>query len=283
MLRIAYGCIPSIMSLYFANYLVRRGEMVPACILLSSGGLRFQKKRYTPAQILPLFLRKFGPRFTGYNVIAGLSGSVPLPGSRSGLMSFSRLSKEYGIPLLVSDDFSGEETVSQLKQRGVDLFVTSMCDQILREPLLSTPPHGCLNIHASLLPDFRGVDSVFQAMLHDVPEIGTTLHRTTARIDSGEVLAQCSFPRTATDSHLALTVRSTSAGVRLLREHVRMLERGETPPARTVDPATARFPYRSWPEREELRAFSKRGLAFWRGSDFRRIFRFEDVQEQRAG
>lgn len=281
MLRLGYGCIPSVMSLYFANYLVRRGGIVPACLLLSAGGLRFQKKRYTPAQVLPVFLKQFGPRFTGYNVLAGLTGSLPFSFPRGGLMSFQQLSRTYGFPLVVSDDFSGEKTVAELKERGVDLFVTSMCDQILREPLLSLPRHGCLNIHPSLLPEFRGVDSIFQAMLHDEPEIGTTLHRTTARIDCGDVYGQSAIARAATDSHLALTVRATAAGVRLLVEHVRMLEREQTPPGRSIDVSTARHGYRSWPTREELSRFHERGLVFWHASDFPSIFRFEDVLASR--
>ncbi|CAM4154770.1 formyltransferase family protein [Corallococcus exiguus] len=277
MIRFAYGCIPSIMSLAFANTLVRRGGLVPTSILLSSGGLRFQKKRYTPAQVLPVFLRQFGARFTGYNVLAGLGGTLlPFGAPRGGLMSFQQLSRAYGIPLTVSDDFSGEKTVESLRRQEVDLVVTSMCDQILREPLLGLPRHGCLNIHPSLLPDFRGVDSIFQTMLNGVPEVGTTLHRTTARIDAGDVYGQSAFTRAASDSHLALTVKATAAGVWLLKRHVEALAQGQTPPSHTMDVTRARFPYRSWPTREELERFHTAGQVFWRAEDFRRLLRFED-------
>jgi folate-dependent phosphoribosylglycinamide formyltransferase PurN len=279
MLRFAYGCIPSLMSLYFANYLVRRGELVPTCIVLSGGGLRFQKKRYTPLQVLPVFLRQFGGRFTAYNVLAGLGGSLPMPGSPSGLLGFKQLSREYGIPLVVSEDFSGEATVAQLRALELELFVTCMCDQILREPLLSLPSRGCVNIHASLLPDFRGVDSVFQAMLNGVPEIGVTLHRTTARIDSGEVLGQSSFPRAPADSHMLLLAKAAAVGVRLLKGHVHTLERGESPLGKPLDLSAARYPYRSWPEKEELRRFREQGLMFWRAGDFQRMVRFDDVMD----
>jgi methionyl-tRNA formyltransferase len=209
-------------------------------------------------------------------VLVGLSGSLPFPVPGSGLMGFRQLSRTYGIPLVLSEDFSGEGTVSQLRNQGVELFVTSMCDQILREPLLSLPRHGCVNLHASLLPEFRGVDSTFQSMLHDAPEAGVTLHQTTARIDCGNVYAQASFPRAAGDSHLLLTVKATTAGVPLLKRHVLALERGETPPSWPLDVSKARFPYRSWPERDELRRFSERGLSFWRSSDLLRILRFDE-------
>ncbi|NOK20516.1 formyltransferase family protein [Corallococcus carmarthensis] len=282
MIRFAYGCIPSVMSLAFANTLVRRGGLVPTSILLSAGGLRFQKKRYTPAQVLPVFLRQFGARFTGYNVLAGLGGSLPFGYPRDGLLSFQQLSRAYDIPLVVSDDFSGEKAVESLRRQEVDLFVTSMCDQILREPLLGLPRHGCLNIHPSLLPDFRGVDSIFQAMLNDVPEIGTTLHHTTARIDAGDVYGQSAFTRTGSDSHLALTVKATAAGVRLLKRHMDALEQGQRPASHAMDVTRARFPYRSWPTREELERFHAQGHVFWRAGDFRRVLRFEDPTDPTA-
>jgi|GEM_PF-4154998 len=276
MLRFAYGCTPSLMSLSFANALVRRAGLTPACIVLSSGGLRFQKKSYTPAQLLPLFLKRFGPRFTSYSVLAGLGGALPFDMPRQGLMGFQALSRAHDISLLVSDDFSGEATLAALQRRDVALFVTCMCDQLIREPLLSLPRHGCVNIHPSLLPEFRGVDSIFQAMLHGEQGIGTTLHRTAARIDAGDVLAQSTLARAATDSHMLLTVKATAAGLPLLKEHLEALERGETPGSRPIDISTARHPYRSWPEREELRRFHAQGNVFWRASDFRRVLAFED-------
>jgi methionyl-tRNA formyltransferase len=286
MIRFAYGCLPSLPSLYFANYLARRAELVPACIVLSTGGIRFQKKRYSTARALPLFFRRFGPRFTSYLALSGLGASLPslrLP-SRSmrsngsgGLLGFERLARSLDIPLLFSEDFSGPETLALLEPFDLDLFVTCMCDQILRAPLLDAPRLGCLNIHASLLPDFRGVDSVFQAMLHDMPEIGATLHRTTARIDCGDSYGQLAFPRRDGDSHLLLLARAAAAGALLLRCHLGALGCGAPPLGTPIDVSTARFPYRSWPERDELRTFRARGLSFWRAADFRRLLRFEDV------
>lgn len=192
---------------------MRRAGLRPACIVLSVGGLRFQKKRYTPVQVLPLFLRRFGPRFTAYSVLAGLSGSLPFALPRSGLMGFRELARAYDIPLVLSDDSSGDATVAQLRQRGVELFVTSMCDQILREPLLSLPRHGCLNIHASLLPDFRGVDSVFQSMLHDAPRAGRwTSPRLATRTARGPSAMSCAASmRRASPSGVPRTSCASSA------------------------------------------------------------------------
>lgn len=277
-MRFAYGCLPSLMSLYFANCMVRREGLVPRCLVISVGGLRFQKKRYSTAGALPLLLRKFGPRFTGYLALAGLGAALPsLRRFRGGLMSFKRLAQEYDIPLITSDDFSGEATLAQLAPYELDLFVTAMCDQILREPLLARPRHGCVNLHASLLPEFRGVDSVFQAMLHDAPEIGSTLHRMSTRIDSGDIYGQAAFPRAADDTHLLIVARAAAVGARLLQRHVHALERGEVVTGVTIDPATAQHRYRSWPSRDELRAFRARGLRYWRRSDLSRILAFEDL------
>jgi methionyl-tRNA formyltransferase len=281
MLRFAYGCLPSLMSLYFTNYLVRREQLIPGCIVLSVGGLRFRNKRYSTAAALPVLLKAFGPRFTGYLALSGLGAAIPglRRGSRDAprLLSFEQLAREYGIPLVLSDDFSSPETLARLEPLALDLFATCMCDQILREPLLSRPRLGCVNIHASLLPDFRGVDSIFQSMLHDAPEIGATLHRTTAKIDCGTAYGQVALARPPADSHMLLLAKAAALGARLLRDHVCVLDAGSTPIGTSIDPAKARFPYRSWPRRDELRQFRAKGLAYWRMADLRRVLRFDDV------
>lgn len=283
MLRFAYGCLPSLPSLYFANTMIRRGGLIPSSIVLSVGGLRFQKKKYSTAGALPLLLRRFGPRFTGYMALVGLGVTLPSLRLRSTgddrLLGFKQLARMHDIPLVLSEDFSSEGTIAELESHGLDLFVTCMCDQILREPLLGRPAMGCVNIHASLLPDFRGVDSIFQAMLHDVVDIGATIHRTGARIDCGDSYGQLGFARQPADSHLLLLAKAAGAGVQLLQRHVRSIERGDRPEGTPIDPAAARYPYRSWPERSELRQFRDKDLVFWRGSDFRRMLRFDDVLE----
>lgn len=281
MIRFAYGCLPSLMSLYFTNAMVRREGLVPSCIVLSAGGLRFQKKQYSTAAALPVLLKHFGPRFTAYLALSGLGAALPSLRRRSagadGLLSFTQLARAHGIPLVHSEDFSSEETLARLAPFGLDLFVTCMCDQILREPLLSRPPMGCVNIHASLLPDFRGVDSVFQSMLHDAPEMGATIHRTSARIDCGDSYGQLAFVRQPSDSHMLLVAKAAATGARLLSRHVSALDRGAPPAGMPINPAAARYPYRSWPERDELRQFRGKGLAYWRVADLRRILGFDDL------
>lgn len=283
MLRLAYGCLPSLMSLYFANYLIRRAGVVPHCIVLSAGGLRFRKRRYPTSLALPVLLWHFGPRFTSYLALSGLGASLSslrTPGRRHSerdrLLSFDELAKTYQVELLWSEDFSGSTTVAQLRAREIELFATCMCDQILRAPLLTLPRAGCVNVHASLLPEFRGVDSIFQAMLHDADEIGVTLHRTTARIDCGDVFGQLAFAREPSDSHLLLLAKAAAAGALVLRRHYGALVLGASPMGHPVEPAAAQHPYRSWPTPRELAQFRRKGLALWRPRDLARIVRFDD-------
>lgn len=298
MIRFAYGCLPSLPSLYFANYIIRRGKLRPACIVLSDGGLRFKGRCYSNSQVLPLLLRHFGMKFTFYQALLGLGGMLgstaakrrtsndrgpndPGPNdpasSDSGLWSFKRLAREFDIELLTSVDFSGAATLQDLQRSRIDLFATCMCDQIVREPLLSTPRAGCVNVHFALLPDFRGVDSIFQSMLCGVSEMGATLHRAVSRIDAGDSICRMAFARTAQDSHLLLLAKAAVGAAQLLQGYVEALERGATPTATPLDLGQARYPYRSWPEREELQRFQAQGLVFWRASDFKRLLRFEDV------
>lgn len=75
-----------------------------------------------------------------------------------------------------------------------DAVVVVAFGHILREPLLSTPPLGCINVHASLLPRWRGVSPVQYAMLHGDTWTGVTIMNLDAGVDTGPVLAQRAIP-----------------------------------------------------------------------------------------
>ena len=70
-----------------------------------------------------------------------------------------------------------------------DAVVVVAFGHILREPLLSTPPLGCINVHASLLPRWRGVSPVQYSILHGDTWTGVTIMRMDAGVDTGPILA----------------------------------------------------------------------------------------------
>jgi hypothetical protein len=91
--------------------------------------------------------------------------------------------------VLITRDINDAQGLQFVAESTPDLLVSAFFNQRLRGPALALPKHGCLNIHPSLLPEAKGVDPVFQALLNGAP-LGVTVHFMTPELDAGGILAQ---------------------------------------------------------------------------------------------
>lgn len=107
-----------------------------------------------------------------------------------------------------------------------DVVVVVAFGHVLREPLLGWPRLGCVNVHFSLLPRWRGVSPVQHAILHGDQWTGVTLLRMDADIDTGPVLAALPTPIEARESGGMLLERLSHLGATLLRETLARLADG---------------------------------------------------------
>jgi methionyl-tRNA formyltransferase len=80
--------------------------------------------------------------------------------------------------------------MEQLRAWSPDLIVVAAFGQILRQEALDLPPYGCLNVHASLLPRWRGAAPINAAILHGDEETGVTIMKMDAGLDTGPILSQ---------------------------------------------------------------------------------------------
>jgi methionyl-tRNA formyltransferase len=99
-----------------------------------------------------------------------------------------------------------------------DVYVTAAVGHILTPQVLAIPPYGCLNVHASLLPRWRGASPVSAAILHGDAESGVTIMKTVEKLDSGPILAQVRCPIRADDTASTLTRHLSPLGAELLGE-----------------------------------------------------------------
>lgn len=103
------------------------------------------------------------------------------------------LAEKLGLPILQPTTLKDPEAVNQLEIMKPDLIVVAAFGQILREDVLQLPPLGCLNVHASLLPRWRGAAPIQAAVLHD--EItGVTIMKMDPGLDTGPILSQQTTP-----------------------------------------------------------------------------------------
>lgn len=106
--------------------------------------------------------------------------------------------------------------ISELIKLAPELIVVAAYGQILPTAILELPRFGCVNVHASLLPKYRGAAPIQWAILNDEPETGITIMRVDAGLDTGDILTQETTPIEPSDNAQTLHDRLARMGARLL-------------------------------------------------------------------
>lgn len=186
---------------------------------------------------------------------------------------------KYEIPVLSVGSLKDKAALAAFQEFSPDLVITVCFPRLLPKSWLKTPEHGCLNLHPSLLPAYRGPNPLFWQFRNGEKDIGITLHFMEAEVDSGDIAAhrQIEYPEGIT----AVEADRTAAeiGVEMILEVLALPEIPRRPqgtekasyqPApsktdRTIDP--------SWPV--------KRAFNFLRGADEWAPFwvQFDDGEE----
>lgn len=136
-----------------------------------------------------------------------------------------KLASQHTLPLEQPEKF-GDATLEKLKDYKPDLIVVVAYGKILPASVLKIPGFGCINIHPSLLPAFRGPSPIQNALLVGAEETGTTIMLMDESIDSGDILAQETLAIAAEDMLPTLTEKlATLSGTLLLRTLPLWIER----------------------------------------------------------
>lgn len=122
------------------------------------------------------------------------------------------------------------EMVEALRALAPDLFVVAAYGLILPKSVLQIPTFGAINVHASLLPAYRGASPIAAALLNGQAETGVTIMLMDEGMDTGPALTQARQPIQPSDTTATLTERLADQGAQLLVETLPHWLRGETPP-----------------------------------------------------
>ena len=148
-----------------------------------------------------------------------LSGIVTSPGAHPAILgdtALSRIADHLSIPLLRAWRINDEHSRMSLGAMQPELVVMASFDQIIGARTLSTPQHGWLNVHPSLIPQYRGPEPVYWAIADGATQTGITLHRAVPKVDSGPIMAQAPVAILADDNAGTLTRRIAQRGIELL-------------------------------------------------------------------
>ena len=129
--------------------------------------------------------------------VAGVVTRPPEPGGRGRRprpTPVARLAESAGLETLTPKRLRGETLRAELAALGADVFLVAAYGAILPPDILSLPTHGSLNVHASLLPEYRGAAPVTRAILDGRSETGVTIMRMEEGLDTGAICLQAAEP-----------------------------------------------------------------------------------------
>lgn len=132
-----------------------------------------------------------------------------------------RFARERNLPLFQPDDINAPSCVRRLRDLRPDLLLVIAFGQKIGPALLELPRHGAINLHASLLPKYRGAAPVNWAIINGEVETGLTVIAMTEEIDAGDILGQRATPIDPNETAGELQERLAKLGARLVTEVVR--------------------------------------------------------------
>ena len=146
-----------------------------------------------------------------------------------------QLALEHNIPVFQPERLKGEAEQQQLRDLGADIMVVVAYGLILPKVVLDTPRLGCINIHASLLPRWRGAAPIQRAILSGDTETGITIMQMDAGLDTGDMLVVESTPISRADTATTLHDRLAEIGARIVINALDQLQSGSAKPVKQDD------------------------------------------------
>ena len=139
------------------------------------------------------------------------------------------LAQQHGLPIIQPEKVKEEDCLQWLKAQHPDLIVVVAFGQILPPRILRLPPHGCINLHASLLPHYRGAAPINRTIMNGDTKTGVTTMFMNEWMDTGDILIQRETDIEPDEDAPALRNRLATLGAKLLLETIHLLKRRELP------------------------------------------------------
>ena len=175
-------------------------------------------------ELAAVFTQPDKPKGRGYKLI-------PTPVKAAAL--------EYGVPvyqpLSLRKGEDAEEAMRTLREIAPDLIAVTAYGQILPQEVLELPPHGCINIHASLLPRYRGAAPINWVLLNGETETGVTSMQMDIGLDTGDMLIKRSTKIGENETYEELYKRLADMGGEVLLETLTAVEKGTLTPEKQDD------------------------------------------------
>ncbi|GAB6990504.1 methionyl-tRNA formyltransferase [Paenibacillus pini] len=165
----------------------------------------------------------------GYNVVAVVTQPDRPQGRKKVLVPtpVKAFALEHGLPVLQPQRMRSPEAVEELASYNPDLIVTAAYGQILPKVVLDLPARGCVNVHGSLLPKYRGGAPIQRCIINGETVTGITIMYMAEGLDTGDMIAQVEVPIGDLDTSGTLFEKLSAAGASLLQQEMPTLLHGD--------------------------------------------------------
>lgn len=141
--------------------------------------------------------------------------------------------QKHGIPVYQPEKLKQE--YEEIIQLNPDLIVTAAYGQMLPTEILDAPRYGCINVHASLLPEYRGGAPIHQAIIDGKKVTGITIMYMVEKMDAGDILTQVEVPIEEHDHVGSMHDKLSKAGAKLLSETIPLIVSGNIKPVKQAE------------------------------------------------
>ena len=174
-----------------------------------------------------------------------------------------QLAKENHIPVHETQDINNKSSLKFIKQHSADTLVAAHFNQLIKADILESDSLECLNIHPSLLPDYKGVDPVFYALCDQKSETGVTLHKMAEVFDTGETVSQTKVSLSLEDDLYNKNCQLFNEGAKLLIDYLMLAQNGQKGGGCSFSPSSemkSNQGYDSWPTKKKVAQFKQLGM-----------------------
>jgi len=170
--------------------------------------------------------------------------------------SIKHTAKEYGIKVMYVNNVNGYNFLENLKKMKIDLIISVAASQKFYNELLNLPTWGCINIHSSSLPKYRGMMPNFWVLYNKEKETAVTIFKMNENLDDGEIILQKKVKIADNETLNSLIIKTKKLSSKMLIEAIRRIKEGKI----VLKPNDrSKASYYSFPTKEQARKFRMMG------------------------
>lgn len=189
-------------------------------------------------------------------IISGIIDSLTGYRIFGGYCSVAHIARKHKIPYKVVNNVNDPAFFEHIKELNPELIISYSAPQVIKEPLLSYPRHGIINVHSSLLPDYRGCMPSFWVLYNGETHTGATVHFMAEKIDDGKIIIQDRVSIEGCKSMVDVMRHTKQLGGQLVVKAISLIQNNAVEPKPNI---AEHGRYFTWPNRKQGRDFIKSG------------------------